>query len=110
MGKIAKGHLQKLEGFCKGPYMCGGAPQSGDFMLFEMLDQHLTLPGAADILDEFPKLKALHAAMRADPALAKYFDSELYAAYAQNNGLYTFHTGHGADFVYPPTSTVNITF
>ena len=36
----ATAHLTKLEGFCKGPYMCGGALQSGDFHVFEMIDQH----------------------------------------------------------------------
>ena len=33
-------HLTKLEGFCAGPFMCGGAMQSGDFHVFEMLEQH----------------------------------------------------------------------
>ena len=34
-------HFAKLEGFAKGPYMCGAAVQSGDFHVFEMLDQHI---------------------------------------------------------------------
>ena len=33
-------NFTKLEGFCKGPFMCGAVPQSGDFHVFEMLDQH----------------------------------------------------------------------
>ena len=41
----AKGHLTKLNGFCKGPYMCGAYIQSGDFHVFEMFDQHLNLIG-----------------------------------------------------------------
>jgi glutathione S-transferase len=63
----ATGHLAKLEGFCKGPYMCGETPQSGDFQLFEMLDQHASIcahVGEANILDTYPKLKALHAHMK----------------------------------------------
>jgi len=98
-----KGNLTKLEGFCKGPYMCGAAPQSGDFALFEMLDQHQSIcasVGVPDILDSFPKLKALHAKMKAEPTLAKYFTSDSYAKWAQNNGLFTHFTGQGADFKY----------
>ena len=77
----AKKHLEgsaastfgKLEGFCVGPFMGGAAPRSGDFMLFEMLDQHASIAksvGAPPVLDAYPKLKALHAAMWAEPALA----------------------------------------
>ena len=36
-------HFTKLEGFCKGPYMCGGAMQSADFHIFEMVDQHVIM-------------------------------------------------------------------
>lgn len=96
-------HLTKLEGFCAGPYMCGAKPESGDFMLFEMLDQHQSIAlsiGVPDILDAFPKLKALHAAMKADAALVKYFASDCYVKWAQNNGLFTHFTGQGADFEY----------
>jgi len=96
----------KLESFCAGPYMCGAKPESGDFMLFEMLDQHSSICksiGEPDILESFPKLKTLHAAMKAEPTLASYFASDCYVKWAQNNGLFTHFTGQGADFVYGPS-------
>lgn len=92
----AKTHLTKLEGFCRGPYMCGAAPQSGDFALFEMLDQHESMSKALGVtspLDGLPKLKALHAAMQAEPTLARYFASDLHTKYFQNNGIFTFFSG-----------------
>ena len=44
--------------------MCGDQPHSGDFMLFEMLDQHVSIAKAvgALALAPFPKLKKLHEA------------------------------------------------
>eukprot|EP00928_Gymnodinium_smaydae_P021544 TRINITY_DN1841_c0_g1_i1.p1 TRINITY_DN1841_c0_g1~~TRINITY_DN1841_c0_g1_i1.p1 ORF type:complete len:247 (-),score=66.38 TRINITY_DN1841_c0_g1_i1:149-889(-) len=107
----AKTNFTKLEGFCVGPYMCGAAPQSGDFHVFEMLDQHQSIcakVGVPDILESFPKLKALHAAFKADPALAKYFDSECYK-YFQNNGLITHFTGLPDDAVYGGSGCETIT-
>jgi hypothetical protein len=38
----------------------------------------LTKAGVAFDVSPFPKLKALHGAMRADPALALYFASDMY--------------------------------
>ena len=35
--KGAATHLAKLEGFCSGPFMCGDAPQSGDFHVTKQL-------------------------------------------------------------------------
>merc|ERR1711924_42025 len=70
--KSAKTNFTKLEGFCKGPYMCGAAPQSGDFHVFEMIDQHKDIAvkvGMADPVDACPKLQALHAAFKANPSL-----------------------------------------
>eukprot|EP00316_Scyphosphaera_apsteinii_P009026 CAMPEP_0119304024 /NCGR_PEP_ID=MMETSP1333-20130426/5343_1 /TAXON_ID=418940 /ORGANISM="Scyphosphaera apsteinii, Strain RCC1455" /LENGTH=243 /DNA_ID=CAMNT_0007306829 /DNA_START=47 /DNA_END=778 /DNA_ORIENTATION=- len=102
----ATAHFTKLEGFCKGPYMCGSAPQSGDFHVFEMLDQHsimCTSLGLPCIMESFPALKVLHASMKAEPALAKYYESDMYVKYAHNNGLFTHFTGQGDDFVYGPT-------
>eukprot|EP00746_Dinoflagellata_sp_MGD_P010997 gnl/MRDRNA2_/MRDRNA2_122913_c0_seq1.p1 gnl/MRDRNA2_/MRDRNA2_122913_c0~~gnl/MRDRNA2_/MRDRNA2_122913_c0_seq1.p1 ORF type:complete len:248 (-),score=46.14 gnl/MRDRNA2_/MRDRNA2_122913_c0_seq1:248-991(-) len=96
-----KGHLTKLEGFCKGPYMCGEAPRSGDFAVFEMLDQHQSICisiGVANVLDSFPKLKALHAKMKAEPTLAKYFASDCYVKWSQNGTSITHFTGQGPDF------------
>ena len=105
-------NLKKLEGFCKGPYMCGDAPQSGDFALFEMLDQHsiiATSIGETCPLEAFPKLKALHAAMKANPALETYFKSAFHTDYPHNNGLITHFTGLGEDYVYPTTDRSEIT-
>jgi len=106
-------HLQKLEGFCAGPFMCGGQPQSGDFALFEMLDQHASIArslGQADLLAAYPKLSALHAAMKALPALGRYFAADCYAKWAQNNGLFTHYTGQGPDFEYGGTVKEAVTF
>lgn len=110
----AKTIFTKLEGFCKGPYMCGAAPQSGDFSLWEMLDQHSNISktlNGADILDDFPKLKALHAGLKGDAALAAYFESDMYK-YAQNNPLPPAHyTGLGDDASeYGPTVTITVKF
>lgn len=99
----AKTNFTKLEGFCRGPYMCGSKPESGDFHVFEMLDQHHDIcksVGVADLMDSFPKLKTLHATMKAEPTLAKYFAHDCYKNYAQNNGLFTHFTGQSANFEY----------
>jgi len=106
-------NFTKLEGFCKGPYMCGSVVQSGDFALFEMLDQHVSICasiGEPNILDSFPKLRALHASIKADPLLAKYFVSDCYTKWAQNNGLFTIFTGQGADFEYGGSVTETVSF
>jgi len=118
---VAKAHLEgscktnltKLEGFCKGPYMCGATMRSGDFHVFEMLDQHASIAeslGVANPMDALPKLKALHAAVKADPKLAKYFAADCYKTWAQNNGLFTHFTGQGADFDYGPSVTEKVSF
>lgn len=117
----AKAHLAssatttftKLNAYCKGPYMCGDAPQSGDFALFEMLDQHASISasiGEGNILDKFPKLKALHACMKAEPTLAPYFASDLYLDYFQNNGNFTHFTGQAEGAKYGKSITETITF
>lgn len=106
-----KTNMTKLEGFCKGTYMCGSTPQSGDFHVFEMLDQHNDIAkhvGAADIFEGCPKLKALYDAFKAEKKLEKYWESDCYKNYAQNNGLYTFFTGQGADFTYGPSATTKL--
>uniref|UniRef100_A0A6V3YXP7 glutathione transferase n=1 Tax=Prymnesium polylepis TaxID=72548 RepID=A0A6V3YXP7_9EUKA len=112
-----KGHLEgsgttnftKLEGFCKGPYMCGAAPQSGDFHVFEMLDQHLVMVAELGLTFDtasFPKLMALHAKMKAEPSLAKYFDHAMYKSYPFNNALFTTFKGPGYDGNYDPVTEV----
>ena len=85
---LASPALTKLEGFCKGPFMCGPAIQSGDFALFEMLDQHVVMCEQTSTpfdFAKFPKLRALHKAIKEDPALASYFASGSYTKYAVNN-------------------------
>lgn len=103
LASSTKTNLTKLEGFCKGPYICGSSPQSADFHIFEMLDQHSIIAaslGEPDPMEGLPKMKALHAAFKADPKLAKYFESDQYKAWAHNNGMFTHFTGQGDDFKY----------
>jgi len=121
---VAQSHLEgsctsnftKLEGFCKGPYMCGAAPQSSDFHIFEMIDQHMDIAaklGQPNPVDDKPKLKAMHAAMKADPLLAKYFEADCYRTYSQNNGLMTQFTGQAWKSNpedYGPTLREDVTF
>merc|ERR1711865_873684 len=106
-------HFTKLEGFCVGPFMCGDEPESGDFHLFEMIEQHKIMGeslGQEQFLDKFPKLAALYAAFKALPTLQKYWESEFYS-YPHNNPLGpTFFTGLGEGYVYPPTSEVKVEF
>lgn len=118
--EAAKKHLEgttttnftKLEGMFKGTFTSGSSPQSGDFALWEMLDQHESISQAIlnkSILDDFPHLKAMHAAMKALPTLKKYFESET-SQWCQNNGLFTHFTGLGDDFVYGETVSEKVTF
>jgi glutathione S-transferase len=98
VAQTASMHLAKLEGHCVGPYLCGGEIQSADFHMFEMLDQHVAMCEQAGVVFDvspFPKLKALHGALRADPALALYFASDMYKRYAFNNPMAAFFCGTG---------------
>merc|ERR1719446_1902390 len=92
----AVAHFTKLEGFCQTPFMCGDEPQSGDFHVWEMLDQHRMISeavGKGPLLDKYPKLAAMYEAMKAIPSVQKYLESEYYLAYSHNNGLMTHFTG-----------------
>jgi glutathione S-transferase len=97
----AVGHFTKLERFMKGKYMCGDTIQSSDFHVFEMFDQHLAMiaevPGISgvDLRKSFPKLSALHTAIKAEPSLQGYFAAPMYSKYAVNNPLYTHYKGAG---------------
>ena len=66
-----KNHLKKLNDFCVGPYISGDSPESADFHLFEMLDQHMTMCCemgiAAFDFKQFPKLMTLYKAFRTYP-------------------------------------------
>lgn len=113
LGGSCKTNLTKLEGFCRGPFMCGAAPQSGDFSVFEMLDQHVSIAasvGEPDLLAGFPKLQALHAAMKALPTLEKYFAADCHAKWMQNNGLFTHYTGQPEGSEYGATVEEAVTF
>lgn len=55
---------------------------------------------------KFPKLAALHAAMKAEPKLAKYFASDMYKSYAVNNPGYTHFNGAGFSTFGPTVSEV----
>lgn len=93
-----KTHLAKLEGFCVGPFMTGVKARSGDYALWEMLDQHMIMARALDLddhLGDCPKLATLHSTMRAMPELAAYFETPCYKEWSHNSPAYTFFTGHG---------------
>lgn len=111
-----KTSMTKLEGFCKGTYMCGSAPRSGDFHVFEMLDQHIDIAAKVDAPDiftvgeGFPKLKALHAAFKDDPKLAAYFQADCYKNWSQNNVVLTHFTGQPEGFVYGTSKAEMVTF
>mmetsp|Transcript_35272 Transcript_35272/g.56752 ORF Transcript_35272/g.56752 Transcript_35272/m.56752 type:complete len:259 (+) Transcript_35272:59-835(+) len=109
----AAGHLGKLEGFCKGPFLCGGQVQSADFHMFEMLDQHTVM--CSELKSDFdfkkyPKLLALHKAMKEHPALSKYFAADCYTKYAFNNVMYTRFVGPGFEGAFGPTTEKLVEF
>eukprot|EP00658_Telonema_sp_P-2_P015464 TRINITY_DN15948_c0_g1_i7.p1 TRINITY_DN15948_c0_g1~~TRINITY_DN15948_c0_g1_i7.p1 ORF type:complete len:121 (+),score=30.52 TRINITY_DN15948_c0_g1_i7:245-607(+) len=113
MAGSATGNFAKLEGFCVGPFMCGDAPQSGDFHVWEMVDQHLQISeavGCPSPLANCPKLLAMHAAMKEFPRVKVYLAHAFYKDFAHNNGLYTHFTGQPEDFVYDATTKETVTF
>jgi glutathione S-transferase len=74
----------KFEGYLKqrgSAFFCGNKPCSGDFHVWEMLDQHelmckdLNVPS---IIEKYPLLKAYYEKFKALPQLASYFDSAAY--------------------------------
>jgi len=89
----AKGNYAKFEACVKGPFILGDAISTADFHLFEMLDQHEIMAktdGVTSLLTDFPKLGALHAAVRAAPTLEKYFASASYALPLNNKVANTY--------------------
>lgn len=81
LSKGALANYGKIEACVKGPFVLGADVSTTDFHLFEMLDQHELMAaksGAPSLLEGCPKLKAQHAAMKAEPTLAKYFASDAY--------------------------------
>jgi len=102
--KGAATHFEKLEAFCKGPYMCGAEMQSADFHVFEMLDQHTAMCQEMwVVMPTYPKLAALAAKVKADGALAGYFASDSYAKYAFNNAMYSNFNGKQYTAPFGPT-------
>lgn len=99
-------NFTKLNGFCVGPFMCGDEPQSGDFHVWEMLDQHRAIAesiGKEPFFDKFPKLAAMYDAMKVLPSMQKYLASDFHVKYFQNNGLVTHFSGQPDNAVYPVT-------
>ena len=54
----------------------------------------LTKVGVVFDVSPFPKLKALHGALRADPALALYFASDMYKRYSESTCNMHMCTNH----------------
>lgn len=76
-------HFAKLEGFLsnEAPYFCGNEPCSGDFHVFEMIDQARRLATERDLKSPLPgcsKLQRLYETMLSEPRLAGYFASEMH--------------------------------
>lgn len=119
--KSVKGHLTKLEAFLAqqgnaGPYFCGEKPQSGDFACWELLDQHQDIAKAIGLSDDFladnnfTNLRKLWASLRQEPTLQKYFESEQYTTWFQNNGLFTFFSGQPEGAAYGPSEQFSVRF
>ena len=109
MESCGKTHLTKLEGFCVGPYMCGPEPQSSDFHIFEIIEHHMAMceeKGIPFDMASYPKLKELHAKIKADPKLASYFRSDSYS-YSFNNPMYTHFNGKQFCGTFGPTEEVS---
>jgi len=88
-----KGNFAKFEECVQGPYLLGAEMSTADFHLFEMLDQHEILARKLDAgspLADFPKLTAMHAAVKADDKLKKYFESPKYKLPLNNNIANTY--------------------
>jgi len=61
--------------------MCGSKPCTGDFHVFEMLDQHEMMAkdlGMGSPMEKFPGLKAYYEKFKSLPQLQAYFGSEAY--------------------------------
>jgi len=92
-GKFAV-HLTKLEEFLPAgqTYFCGSEPCTGDFHVWELIDQLVRLAKERSLpspLEGRPKLKALSEALRAEPKLASYFEGRFYKL-PINNRMATF--------------------
>jgi len=98
LGGGAKDNYAKFEECVTGPFLLGEEICTGDFHLFEMLDQHEIMAkktGAESLLTGYPKLTAFHAAFKAAPTLAKYFASDSYKL-PLNNAIANTYQGEWA--------------
>jgi glutathione synthase/RimK-type ligase-like ATP-grasp enzyme len=77
-------HMGKFEGSLKmtgTTFFCGNKPCTGDFHVWEMIDQHEMMAkdvGASGILDKFPLCKAMYEKMKELPQMDSYFKSDAY--------------------------------
>lgn len=87
-------HLQRVQAVLKehgGPWLIGASLCYADFVLFELLDQHLALSTAC--LKELPQLQQYHARFAKLPAIAAYRASDRFRAEPLHNRYSHFHTG-----------------
>jgi hypothetical protein len=83
-GGSSHAHMAKFEGSLKQrgtAFMCGNKPCSGDFHLWEMLDQHEMMAkdvGCSSVLDKYPLMKAFYEKFKGLPQLESYFTSDAY--------------------------------
>lgn len=63
--------VAKKGGRMAGPYLCGAQPCHADLFLYGALDNNLRLAGP-ELLDGYPRLRALQAGIAALPNVAKY--------------------------------------
>jgi len=80
----AKGHYTKFEGYLKQkdtPFFSGPKICTGDFHVWEMLDQHELMAkdvGAPSPMEGYPLLSAFYTRVKELPQLEKYFASDAY--------------------------------
>jgi len=77
-------HMGKFEGALKmsgTAFLSGNKPCSGDFHVWELMDQHEMMAkdvGASGIMDKFPLCKAMYDKFKALPQMESYFKSDAY--------------------------------
>lgn len=83
-GGTAAANMTKFEGYLKQrgtAFFCGNKPCTGDFHVWEMLDQHEMMAkdlGCPSLLDKYPLMKAYYAKFRGLPQMESYFSSAAY--------------------------------
>jgi len=90
LNKQVSVHLDKFEawfGHFKTKYSASDEPTTGDFHLWEMIDQHQALAksiGNSAYLGQYPHLSDFHKRFSELPAIAKYLQTPAYK-YPANN-------------------------